>query len=74
MGKELNILNQQIARMRDAAIEQGINRSDNAETKRKKVSPVSNNPNRTLFSPESLREHNVPGYGEEIEEVEELEI
>ena len=74
MGKELNILNQQIARIREAVIEQGINRRDNAESKRKKVSSVSNNQNRTLFSLESLREHNVPGYGEEIEEVEELEI
>ena len=26
---------------------------------------VASNPNRTLFSPKSLREHNVPGYGEE---------
>lgn len=26
---------------------------------------VANNPNRTLFSPRSLREHHVPGYGEE---------
>ena len=35
------------------------------------------NPNRTLFSPQSLREHNVPGYGEQEkigEEIEEQEI
>lgn len=42
----------------------------------KAVDNKKQNTNRTLFSPESLRDHNVPGYGsqQKIEEVEELGI
>lgn len=66
MGKELNTLNEQIAPMREAMI-RGEKSKENPAKKTvpecENVSSVSNNPNRTLFSPESLRDHNVPGYG-----------
>lgn len=73
MVKELNTLNGQIAPMREAIIKgekSKENKVQNVVSNSENVSTVLYNPNRTLFSPESLREHNVPGYGDrpEIEE------
>ena len=57
MGKELNGLNRMIAPLRDLSIKE----ARTSEVRR-------GNPNRPLFSQESLREHGVPGYiGEEPE-------
>ena len=70
MVKELNTLNGQIAPMREAIIRGEKSKEDKVQNVVTKSENVISNPNRTLFSPESLREHNVPGYGDksEIEE------
>lgn len=82
MEKDLNVLNNGVAKIREAIEKENSKAKKKEKTlpKREEVKSVSKNPNRTLFSPESLREHNVPGYvsqqgtEELVEEIEELEI